>query len=43
MSIGYSAPDAGFGTNHEGYASSSYGQDYLRLRKLVSRHMLVVR
>ncbi|MDE9519553.1 DUF4054 domain-containing protein [Xenorhabdus bovienii] len=43
LSTGYSAPDAGFGTNHEGYASSSYGQDYLRLRKLVSRHMLVVR
>ncbi|QXF35239.1 hypothetical protein CE143_20225 [Photorhabdus luminescens] len=43
LSIGYSAPDAGFSTNHDGYASSSYGQKYLRLRKLVSRHMLVVR
>ncbi|PHM54538.1 DUF4054 domain-containing protein [Xenorhabdus sp. KK7.4] len=43
LSIGYSAPDAGFSANHEGYASSTYGQTYLRLRKLVSRHMLVVR
>ncbi|CDM88178.1 DUF4054 domain-containing protein [Xenorhabdus bovienii] len=43
LSTGYSAPDAGFGANHEGYASSSYGQTYLSLRKLVSRHMLVVR
>ncbi|MDC9606856.1 DUF4054 domain-containing protein [Xenorhabdus griffiniae] len=43
LSIGYSAPDAGFTANHEGYASSTYGQEYLRLRKLVSRHMLVVR
>jgi hypothetical protein len=43
LSIGYSAPDAGFSANHEGYASSTYGQTYLRLRKLVSPHMLVVR
>ncbi|WP_448512402.1 DUF4054 domain-containing protein [Photorhabdus laumondii] len=43
ISTSYSAPDAGFGANHEGYASSGYGQRYLSLRKLVARHMLVVR
>ncbi|CAQ85200.1 MULTISPECIES: DUF4054 domain-containing protein [Photorhabdus] len=43
LSVGYSSPDSGFSANHDGYASSTYGQAYLRLRKLVSRHMLVVR
>ncbi|PVZ86710.1 DUF4054 domain-containing protein [Serratia sp. S1B] len=43
LSISYSAHDAGFGTNHDGYASSSYGQEYLRLRKLVGVHVLAIR
>lgn len=43
VSVGYSAPDAGFGANHDGYASSSYGQEYLRLRKLVGVHVLAIR
>lgn len=43
ISVGYSAPDAGFGANHDGYASSSYGQEYLRLRKLVGVHVLAIR
>ncbi|EQC1411726.1 DUF4054 domain-containing protein [Providencia rettgeri] len=42
LSVGYSAPDAGFGANHDGYASSSYGQEYIRLRKLVGVHVMVV-
>ncbi|HCM63337.1 MAG TPA: DUF4054 domain-containing protein [Morganella sp. (in: Bacteria)] len=42
LSIGYSAPDSGFAANHSGYASSTYGQEYLRLRKLVGVHFLVV-
>ncbi|MEG0280630.1 MAG: DUF4054 domain-containing protein [Morganella sp. (in: enterobacteria)] len=42
LSIGYSAPDSGFAANHNGYASSTYGQEYLRLRKLVGVHFLVV-
>ncbi|MEQ4679863.1 DUF4054 domain-containing protein [Providencia rettgeri] len=42
LSIGYSAPDAGFGSNHDGYASSSYGREYIRLRKLVGVHVMVV-
>ncbi|EQB7288419.1 DUF4054 domain-containing protein [Morganella morganii] len=42
ISIGYSAPDSGFAANHDGYASSIYGQEYLRLRKLVGVHFLVV-
>lgn len=43
LSVGYSAPDTGFGANHDGYASSSYGQEYIRLRKLVGVHVLAVR
>lgn len=43
VSVGYSAPDAGFGTAHDGYASSTFGQEYLRLRKLVGVHMLAIR
>lgn len=43
LSLGYSAPDAGFSANHDGYASSSYGQEYLRLRKLVGVHVLAIR
>lgn len=43
VSLGYAAPDAGFGANHDGYASSSYGQEYLRLRKLVGVHVLAIR
>ncbi|HHA0037559.1 TPA: DUF4054 domain-containing protein [Yersinia enterocolitica] len=43
VSMGYSAPDAGFGANHDGYAISSYGQDYTRLRKLVGVHVLAIR
>ncbi|EKN5130134.1 DUF4054 domain-containing protein [Yersinia enterocolitica] len=43
VSIGYSAPDAGFGANHDGYASSGYGQEYIRLRKLVGVHVLAIR
>lgn len=43
VSMGYSAPDAGFGTSHDGYGSSSYGQEYLRLRKLVGVHVLAIR
>ncbi|MDF7679099.1 DUF4054 domain-containing protein [Enterobacteriaceae bacterium ESL0689] len=43
LSLGYSAPDAGFGVNHDGYASSSYGQEYIRLRKLVGVHVLAIR
>lgn len=43
VSIGYSAPDAGFGAVHDGYASSSYGQEYLRLRKLVGVRVLAIR
>ena len=42
VSVGYSAPDAGFGTSHAGYGSSSYGQEYLRLRKLVGVHVLAI-
>ncbi|NBM87761.1 MULTISPECIES: DUF4054 domain-containing protein [unclassified Proteus (in: enterobacteria)] len=42
LSIGYSAPDAGFGSNHDGYASSTYGQEYIRLRKLVGVHVMVI-
>lgn len=42
ISIGYSAPDSGFAANHDGYASSIYGQEYLRLRKLVGVHFLAV-
>lgn len=42
LSVGYSAPDSGFAANHSGYASSTYGQDYLRLRKLVGVHFLAV-
>ena len=42
LSVGYSAPDAGFGANHNGYAASTYGQTYLRLRPLVGVHFLVV-
>ncbi|WP_145562383.1 DUF4054 domain-containing protein [Yersinia aldovae] len=43
VSVGYSAPDAGFGSNHDGYASSGYGQEYIRLRELVGVHMLAIR
>jgi len=43
VSVGYSAPDAGFSANHNGYASSSYGKEYLRLRKLVGVHVLAIR
>lgn len=43
LSVGYADPSAGFGANHQGLALSSYGQEYLRLLKLVGRHMLVVR
>lgn len=43
VSLGYSAPDAGFGTSHDGYGSSSFGQEYLRLRKLVGVHVLALR
>ncbi|HGE7396693.1 TPA: DUF4054 domain-containing protein [Yersinia enterocolitica] len=43
LSMGYSAPDAGFGSNHDGYASSGYGQEYTRLRKLVGVHVLAIR
>ena len=43
LSMGYSAPDAGFGSVHDGYASSSFGQEYLRLRKLVGVHVLAIR
>lgn len=43
VSIGYTAPDAGFSANHDGYASSSYGQEYIRLRKLVGVHVLAIR
>lgn len=43
VSVGYSAPDAGLGTNHGGFGSSSYGQEYLRLRKLVGVHVLAIR
>lgn len=43
VSLGFSAPDAGFGANHDGYASSSYGQEYIRLRKLVGVHVLAIR
>jgi len=43
VSVGYSAPDAGLGTNHRGFGSSSYGQEYLRLRKLVGVHVLAIR
>jgi len=43
LSVGYSAPDAGFGANHDGYGSSSYGQEYIRLRKLVGVHVLAIR
>ena len=42
ISIGYSAPDVGFASNHEGYALSTYGQEYLRLRKLVGVHVMVI-
>ncbi|MEM8325605.1 DUF4054 domain-containing protein [Morganella morganii] len=42
LSVGYSAPDSGFAANHNGYASSTYGQEYLRLRKLVGVHFLAV-
>ncbi len=42
ISVGYTAPDSGFAANHNGYASSTYGQDYLRLRKLVGVHFLAV-
>lgn len=43
VSVSYSAPDAGFGSNHDGYASSGYGQEYIRLRKLVGVHVLAIR
>lgn len=43
VSLGYSAPDAGFGSDHDGYASSGYGQEYIRLRKLVGVHVLAIR
>ncbi|HHR6143505.1 TPA: DUF4054 domain-containing protein [Providencia alcalifaciens] len=42
ISIGYSAPDVGFASNHEGYALSTFGQEYLRLRKLVGVHVMVI-
>lgn len=42
LSIGYSAPDSGFAANHDGYATSEYGKQYLRLRKLVGVHFLAV-
>lgn len=43
LSVGYSAPDAGFGANHDGYATSTYGQEYIRLRNLVAVHVLAIR
>lgn len=43
VSVGYSAADAGFGSAHDGYASSTFGQEYLRLRKLVGVHVLAIR
>jgi len=43
VSVSYSSPDAGFGSNHDGYASSGYGQEYIRLRKLVAVHVLAIR
>lgn len=43
LSVSYTAPDAGFGANHDGYASSGYGQEYIRLRKLVGVHVLAIR
>ncbi|EDJ8987702.1 DUF4054 domain-containing protein [Salmonella enterica subsp. diarizonae] len=43
VSLGYSAPDAGFVASHDGYGSSSFGQEYLRLRKLVGVHVLAIR
>lgn len=43
VSLGYSAPDAGFGASHDGYGSSSFGQEYLRLRKQVGVHVLAIR
>lgn len=41
--IGYASPSEGFGSDTNGLANSPYGQNYLRLQKLVSRHFLVVR
>lgn len=43
LSVGYSSPDSGFGADHKGYASSSYGQEYVRLRALVGVHVMVIR
>lgn len=43
VSLGFTAPDSGFSTNHDGYATSTYGQEYLRLRKLVGVHVLAIR
>lgn len=43
VSLGFSAPDAGFGANHDGYGLSTYGQEYMRLRKLVGVHVLAIR
>lgn len=43
LSIGMADPGAGFGTDNQGLAMSSYGQEYLRLLQLVGRYMLVVR
>lgn len=42
LSVSYSAPDAGVISNHDGLGTSEYGKKYLRLRKLVSVHFLVV-
>lgn len=43
VSLSFTAPDSGFGANHNGYGSSSYGQEYLRLRKLVAVHVIAIR
>lgn len=42
LSIGYSSPDSGFSSNHQGLALTTYGQEYLRLLRLTARHFLVV-
>lgn len=43
LSVGYTSPIEGFSGDTNGLANSQYGQNYLRLQKLVARHFLVVR
>lgn len=44
VSLSYSSASAGFDeASHEGLATTTWGQEYLRMRKLLAQHFRVVR